>query len=351
LLLASDAAVKQYGLQPKARIVAAAVAGVAPRIMGFGPAPAMRKVLALSGLKLADVDVIELNEAFASQALAVLRDHGIADDAAHVNPNGGAIALGHPLGASGARLVTTALYQLRRTGGKYALCTMCIGVGQGIAMIIERDWPGADGWSIRRPPIRRMTADRSGATARGATDMSDVVGYRRPYFNTQPSYLYPGYRSTIKRAPTRPLVLLPHTLSETTGPVFGAADVAPGDHDLTAGHPGQPLGERIVVSGRLPDENVRPVAHALIEMWQANAAGRYAHAIDDHDRHSIPISSAAAGLPMPKEIIDSLTIKPGAYPGAIVQRGGWRICISRCSAWACAALVTQMYFPGDPLLP
>ena len=138
LLLASDAAVKQYGLQPKARIVAAAVAGVAPRIMGFGPAPAMRKVLALSGLKLADVDVIELNEAFASQALAVLRDHGIADDAAHVNPNGGAIALGHPLGASGARLVTTALYQLRRTGGKYALCTMCIGVGQGIAMIIER---------------------------------------------------------------------------------------------------------------------------------------------------------------------------------------------------------------------
>ena len=138
LLLASDEALKKYGLQPRARIVAAAVAGVAPRIMGFGPAPAMRKVLARAKLSLADVDVIELNEAFASQALAVLRDHGIADDAAHVNPNGGAIALGHPLGASGARLVTTALYQLRRTGGKYALCTMCIGVGQGIAMIIER---------------------------------------------------------------------------------------------------------------------------------------------------------------------------------------------------------------------
>ena len=138
LLLASDAAVKQFGLQPRARIVAAAVAGVAPRIMGFGPAPAMRKVLARSGLNLADIDVIELNEAFASQALAVLRDHGIPDDAAHVNPNGGAIALGHPLGASGARLVTTALYQLRRSGGKLALCTMCIGVGQGIAMIIER---------------------------------------------------------------------------------------------------------------------------------------------------------------------------------------------------------------------
>ena len=138
VLVASAEAAKQFGLEPKARVVAAAVAGVAPRIMGFGPAPAMRKVLAKAGLKLGDMDVIELNEAFASQALAVLRDHGIADDAKHVNPNGGAIALGHPLGASGARLVTTALYQLRRTGGRYALCTMCIGVGQGIAMIIER---------------------------------------------------------------------------------------------------------------------------------------------------------------------------------------------------------------------
>jgi acetyl-CoA acyltransferase len=138
VLIASAAAANKFGLEPKARVVAAAVAGVAPRIMGFGPAPAMRKVLAKAALKLSDMDVIELNEAFASQALAVLRDHGIADDAAHVNPNGGAIALGHPLGASGARLVTTALYQLRRTGGRYALCTMCIGVGQGIAMIIER---------------------------------------------------------------------------------------------------------------------------------------------------------------------------------------------------------------------
>ena len=138
VIVGSAEAAKKFGLEPKARVVAAAVAGVAPRIMGFGPAPAMRRVLAKAGLKLSDMDVIELNEAFAAQALAVLRDHGIADDAAHVNPNGGAIALGHPLGASGARLVTTALYQLRRTGGRYALCTMCIGVGQGIAMIIER---------------------------------------------------------------------------------------------------------------------------------------------------------------------------------------------------------------------
>jgi acetyl-CoA acyltransferase len=138
VLLASAEAVQKYGLKPRAQVIAAATAGVAPRIMGFGPAPAMRKVLAKAGLKLADVDVIELNEAFASQALAVLRDHGIADDAPYVNPNGGAIALGHPLGASGARLVTTALYQLQRAGGRHALCTMCIGVGQGIAMIIKR---------------------------------------------------------------------------------------------------------------------------------------------------------------------------------------------------------------------
>jgi len=138
LLLASESAARKHGLTPRARVVAAATAGVAPRIMGFGPAPASRKVLEKAKLKLADLSVIELNEAFAAQALAVTRDLGLADDAAHVNPNGGAIALGHPLGASGARLATTALYQLRRSNGRYALCTMCIGVGQGIALIIER---------------------------------------------------------------------------------------------------------------------------------------------------------------------------------------------------------------------
>ncbi len=138
LLLASKGAVRQHQLTPRARVVAAAVAGIAPRMMGMGPVPAVRKVFEKSGLKLAQMDVIELNEAFASQALAILRQLGIADDAAHVNPNGGAIAIGHPLGASGARLVTTATYQLARTGGRYALCTMCIGVGQGIAIIIER---------------------------------------------------------------------------------------------------------------------------------------------------------------------------------------------------------------------
>lgn len=138
LLIASEQAMAQQGLQPLARIVGVATAGVAPRIMGFGPAPAVRKVLALTGLTLAQMDVIELNEAFAAQALAVMRDLGLPDEAAQVNPNGGAIALGHPLGASGGRLAMAAAYQLQRTGGRYGLCTMCIGVGQGIALIIER---------------------------------------------------------------------------------------------------------------------------------------------------------------------------------------------------------------------
>jgi len=138
ILLASAAAADKHGLTPRARVLGMASAGLAPRIMGFGPSPASRKVLALTGLALAQMDVIELNEAFAAQALAVTRDLGLADDAAHVNPNGGAIAIGHPLGASGARLIMTALNQLERTGGRYALCTMCIGVGQGIAVIIER---------------------------------------------------------------------------------------------------------------------------------------------------------------------------------------------------------------------
>ena len=138
VLLASEAAANRYGLKPKARVLAAAAAGVAPRIMGVGPLPATRKALALAGLTIEQMDVIELNEAFASQALAVLRDLGLPDDAPNVNPNGGAIAIGHPLGASGARLATTAVLQLQRTGGRYALCTMCIGVGQGIAMVLER---------------------------------------------------------------------------------------------------------------------------------------------------------------------------------------------------------------------
>ena len=138
LLMGNEAAAQRWNLKPRARVLGMATAGVEPRIMGIGPAPATRKVLATTGLKLADMDVIELNEAFASQSLAVLRELGLPDDAEHVNPNGGAIALGHPLGMSGARLITTALHELERRQGRYALCTMCIGVGQGIAVIIER---------------------------------------------------------------------------------------------------------------------------------------------------------------------------------------------------------------------
>jgi len=138
LLLASQAAAVKFGLVPKARVVASAASGVLPRVMGIGPVPAVHKVLAKARLGLPQMDVVELNEAFAAQALAVLRDLALPDDSAHVNPNGGAIAIGHPLGASGARLVMAAVNQLRRTGGRYALCTMCIGVGQGIAMVLEK---------------------------------------------------------------------------------------------------------------------------------------------------------------------------------------------------------------------
>ena len=138
LLLASEASMQTHGLRPRARVVGMAVAGVAPRIMGIGPAPATKKLLGRIGLSIADMDVIELNEAFASQGLAVMRELGLADDDPRVNPNGGAIALGHPLGMSGARLVTTALCELEHRRGRYALCTMCIGVGQGIALVIER---------------------------------------------------------------------------------------------------------------------------------------------------------------------------------------------------------------------
>ncbi len=138
LLVATEDGARRFGLTPKARIVAAASAGVAPRIMGVGPTPAIRTVMARAGLTLGQMDIIELNEAFASQALAVLRALGLPDDAAHVNPNGGAIALGHPLGMSGARLVTTATWHLQQTGGRYGLCTMCVGVGQGVALVIER---------------------------------------------------------------------------------------------------------------------------------------------------------------------------------------------------------------------
>jgi len=184
--------------------------------------------------------------------------------------------------------------------------------------------------------------------------MSDPVGYRRPYFDSQPPYLYPGYRSTIKRAPSQPLLRLPQTQSEITGPVFGLGDIGPTDHDLTAQHAGAPLGERIVVSGRVLDENSKPVAHALVEMWQANASGRYAHAVDDHDA---PLDPNFTGCGRVLTDADGnyrfLTIKPGAYPWRN-HYNAWRPAHLHFSLFGLGLLqrlVTQMYFPGDPLLP
>ncbi|HEX8012637.1 MAG TPA: protocatechuate 3,4-dioxygenase subunit beta [Casimicrobiaceae bacterium] len=184
--------------------------------------------------------------------------------------------------------------------------------------------------------------------------MTGVTGYRRPYFDTQPPYLYPGYRSTVKRSPTRPLILLPHTLTEVTGPVFGYDDVKPTDADLTRQHDGEPIGERIVVSGRLLDENSRPVAHALIELWQANAAGRYRHAVDDHAAPLDPnFTGAGRVLTDAEGRYRFVTIKPGAYPWRN-HYNAWRPAHLHFSVFGIGLaqrLVTQMYFPGDLLIP
>jgi protocatechuate 3,4-dioxygenase, beta subunit len=184
--------------------------------------------------------------------------------------------------------------------------------------------------------------------------MSKVIGYRKPYYETQPALLYPGYRSTIKRAPSQPLVALPHTISEVTGPVFGEGDIGPNDHDLTAQHEGEPIGERIIVSGRLLDENAKPIPHALIEMWQANSAGRYRHDIDDHDA---PLDPNFTGVGRVLTGADGeyrfVTIKPAAYPWRN-HYNAWRPAHLHFSLFGLGLvqrLVTQMYFPGDPLLP
>lgn len=184
--------------------------------------------------------------------------------------------------------------------------------------------------------------------------MGNTIGYRRPYFDTQPPHLYPGYRSTIKRAPSQPLIAFPQTISEVTGPVFGQGDVGPNDHDLTAQHEGEPIGERIIVSGRLLDENAKPIANALIEMWQANSAGRYRHDIDDHDA---PLDPNFTGVGRVLTGADGeyrfLTIKPAAYPWRN-HYNAWRPAHLHFSLFGLGLvqrLVTQMYFPSDPLLP
>jgi len=183
--------------------------------------------------------------------------------------------------------------------------------------------------------------------------VTSIRPYRRPFFATQPPYLYPAYRSTVKRAPTRPLVFLPHTLSEVTGPVFGYGDVKPTDADLTRQHDGEPIGERIVVLGRVLDENARPVTHALVEMWQANAAGRYRHVVDDHDAPLDPnFTGGGRALTDDEGRYRFVTIRPGAYPWRN-HYNAWRPAHLHFSLFGIGLvqrLVTQMYFPGDPLL-
>lgn len=182
----------------------------------------------------------------------------------------------------------------------------------------------------------------------------EVTGYRRPFPGTQPEYLFPMYASTVKRAPTRPLVILPHTLSELTGPVFGYDDLRPEDHDLTGQHKGEPIGERIIVSGRVLDENARPVPHTLVEVWQANSAGRYPHKVDQHDAPMDPnFTGAGRCLTDAEGRYRFVTIRPGEYPWGN-HYNAWRPAHIHFSLFGPAfatRLVTQMYFPGDPLLP
>ena len=184
--------------------------------------------------------------------------------------------------------------------------------------------------------------------------MSETTGYRRPYFGTQPEYLFPRYASTVKRAPTKPLVVLPQTLSELTGPLFGHDDVKSTDNDLTKQHQGDPIGERIIVSGRVLDENGRPVPHTLVEVWQANASGRYPHRVDQHNAPVDPnFSGAGRTLTDAEGRYRFTTIRPGEYPWRN-HYNAWRPAHIHFSLFGPAfatRIVTQMYFPGDPLLP
>ena len=184
--------------------------------------------------------------------------------------------------------------------------------------------------------------------------MSNVIGYRRPFPGTQPDYLFPRYASTVKRAPTQPLVMLPQSLTELTGPVFGYDDVKPGEADLTNQHSGDPIGERIVVSGRVLDENGRPVPHTLVEIWQANSAGRYPHRVDQHDAPADPnFTGCGRALTDERGNYRFVSIRPGEYPWRN-HYNAWRPAHIHFSLFGPAfatRLVTQMYFPGDPLLP
>ena len=182
----------------------------------------------------------------------------------------------------------------------------------------------------------------------------DVAQYRRPFWNTQPEHLFPQYASTVKRAPTKPLVMLPQSLTEVTGPVFGHDDIRPTDYDLTKQHAGEPIGERIIVTGRVLDENGRPVPHTLVEVWQANSAGRYPHRVDQHDAPTDPnFTGCGRALTGADGSYRFVTIRPGEYPWRN-HYNAWRPAHIHFSLFGQAfmqRLVTQMYFPGDPLLP
>ncbi len=241
--------------------------------MGIGPVPSTRKLMARLGLKIGDFDLIELNEAFASQALACLRQLGLADDAEHVNPNGGAIALGHPLGMSGARLALTAVHGLEKRGGKL-----------GARHDVRRRRPGRFAGARARlsvlNPATRKTIRNEEAGSEETTIMT--LFYPTESHEAHPPRPFPDYKSTVKRSPSKPLIVVPHTLSELTGPVYGHERVQDGDNDLTKQHKGEPIGERIIVHGRVLDEDGRPVPDTLVEIWQANACGRYVHVVDQH---------------------------------------------------------------------
>ena len=184
--------------------------------------------------------------------------------------------------------------------------------------------------------------------------MSEIIAYRRPFPGTQPDYLFPKYASTVRRAPTRPLVMLPHTLTELTGPIFGYDELKPADADLTKQHKGDPIGERIIVSGRVLDENGRPVPHTLVEIWQANSAGRYPHRVDQHEAPTDPnFTGCGRALTDERGNYRFVTIRPGEYPWRN-HYNAWRPAHIHFSLFGQAfatRLVTQMYFPGDPLLP
>ena len=331
LIIASEAAVKAHGLTPRARILGMASAAVPPRIMGIGPVPATRKLMARLGHKIGDFDVIELNEAFASQSLACLRQLGLADDAAQVNPHGGAIALGHPLGMSGARLALTAAHGLEESGGKLGLATMCVGVGQGVSLALERVADKSNNKDNNNvadlsqgKPERLSQASVAGIQEHGEALAVEAADHRA------------AHAVRADRAGLRP--------RRHPGGRQRSDQAAQGRAPGRAHHRARP---------RL-DEDKRPVPETLVEIWQANACGRYVHNVDQHPAPLDPNFTGAGRTVTDKNgYYKFITVKPGAYPWGN-HPNAWRpnhIHFSVFGQSFLTRLVTQMYFPGDPLFP